>query len=388
MAALDARASALDHLTQLIPLAASFDDGEEALFDHPRRARATAPRHPTRHHHDRPRPDRAALVHARVRQTRAPRRRDDRRRRRALPRRGGRARVARRPRRGRPDAREGETQKHKHKRRREQTRTRTPTRTRTRRRPRARREPRASRDVRGRPARRRFVFHGRRFDFRPRRLRADAFRALETFADVSEQVAGRADEATPPRRESPSERSRSASAFHRRADEENRSFDAENAWFAETFGRWGVAHAAMGAALRDVAPRLPRPRRDRRRDERDDEKDDARVPVRVSVGETRDPRDRRGGVCARTRPRRRRTSRTRTRSSTARGLWFAGSALDASRAVVAAWIPPRRSRGCHRRRRRRLRRRLERLFLDRIRRFDGGGVVRARRRRRCIGSRS
>ena len=120
--------------------------------------------HPTLHR-DRPRPDRAALVHARVRQTRAPRRRDDRRRRRALPRRGGRARVARRSRRGRPDGRAGE----RHEFRRAPTRTRTRFR---RRRPRARREPRASRDVRGRSARRRFIFRVRRFDFRARRVRA------------------------------------------------------------------------------------------------------------------------------------------------------------------------------------------------------------------------
>ena len=48
MAALDARASALDHLTQLIPLAASLDDGEEALFDHPP-PRARRPTQATRH---------------------------------------------------------------------------------------------------------------------------------------------------------------------------------------------------------------------------------------------------------------------------------------------------------------------------------------------------
>ena len=262
MAALDARASALDHLTQLIPLAACFDDGEEALFDHPP-PRARRPPHATRRSTTAMDPDPTAPPSSTPGFDRLARRVAEMT---AVADELSRVEAAERAWLGVRDAVARTSARTRHRNANAASQ------------PEPVPQPQPE-DVRALAANLARVatcggvppgdgsssISDDSTSERGENVSAlDAFRALETFADVSARIARRADEATRPRRESPSERSPSASAFHSRGDAQNASFDAqnasfdaENAWFAETFGRWGVAHAAMGAALRDVAPRLP-----------------------------------------------------------------------------------------------------------------------------------
>ena len=245
MAALDARASALDHLTQLIPLAASLDDGEEALFDHPP-PRARRPTQATRHSTAID-PDPTAPPSSTPGFDRLARRvaemtavADELSRveaaelawlgvRDAVARTGARANDANSAAR-RPEP-----------------------------------EPDPAGDVRALAANLARVAtcggvppgdgsssacDGSTSERDVSAL--DAFRALETFAEIST----RAEDATPPRRGT-ERRFDAKNSEGSRGSREHARFDAKNAWFAETCGRWGVAHAAMGAALRDASPRIP-----------------------------------------------------------------------------------------------------------------------------------
>ena len=243
MAALDARASALDHLTQLIPLAASLDDGEEALFDHPP-PRARRPTQATRHStaidpdptappSSTPGFDRLAR---RVAEMTAVADELSRVEAAELAWLGVRDAVAR------TGARANDTNS-------------------AARRP----EPDPAGDVRALAANLARVAtcggvppgdssssacDGSTSERDVSAL--DAFRALETFAEIST----RAEDATPPRRGT-ERRFDAKNPKGSRGSRGNARFDAKNAWFAETCGRWGVAHAAMGAALRDASPRIP-----------------------------------------------------------------------------------------------------------------------------------
>ena len=243
MAALDARASALDHLTQLISLAASLDDGEEALFDHPP-PRARRPTQATRHStaidpdptappSSTPGFDRLAR---RVAEMTAVADELSRVEAAELAWLGVRDAVAR------TGARANDTNS-------------------AARRP----EPDPAGDVRALAANLARVAtcggvppgdgsssacDGSTSERDVSAL--DAFRALETFAEIST----RAEDATPPRRGT-ERRFDAKNPKGSRGSRGNARFDAKNAWFAETCGRWGVAHAAMGAALRDASPRIP-----------------------------------------------------------------------------------------------------------------------------------
>ena len=119
------------------------------------------------------------------------------------------------------------------------------------------RSPRTSRESRRarRSARRRFIFRVRRFDGPERDVSAlDAFRAL---ARRSPRSRARAEDARRVPGRGTERRFDAKNPKGSRGSRGNARFDAKNAWFAETCGRWGVAHAAMGAALRDASPRIP-----------------------------------------------------------------------------------------------------------------------------------
>ena len=245
MAALDARASALDHLTQLIPLAASLDDGEEALFDHPL-PRARRPTQATRHStaidpdptappSSTPGFDRLARRVAEMTAVADELSRVEAAERAWLGVRDAVARTGARANDANSAARRHEP------------------------------EPDFAGDVRALAANLARVAtcggvppgdgssstcDGSTSERDVSAL--DAFRALETFAEIST----RAEDATPPRRGT-ERRFDAKNAEGSRGSRGNARFDTKNAWFAETCGRWGVAHAAMGAALRDASPRIP-----------------------------------------------------------------------------------------------------------------------------------
>ena len=359
MAALDARASALDHLTQLIPLAASLDDGEEALFDHPP-PRARRPTQATRHStaidpdptappSSTPGFDRLAR---RVAEMTAVADELSRVEAAELAWLGVRDAVAR------TGARANDTNS-------------------AARRP----EPDPAGDVRALAANLARVAtcggvppgdgsssacDGSTSERDVSAL--DAFRALETFAEIST----RAEDATPPRRGT-ERRFDAKNPKGSRGSRGNARFDAKNAWFAETCGRWGVAHAAMGAALRDASPRIPT---------------SGPAPPKTT---RRDSRRR----TRRTRPRGRNTRRARStrwcrRSSVAnatrRRRSFAKSDFHRRAEVVVAWIPPRRF--FWRRRRRFWRHRRRRLAPLRRRLAPLRHRLGVPPSTRCIGSRS